>query len=174
MSIAFQVGRLEVGTSDQLYNRLFTLGDTGDPAQANMVDATGDYVIRPPSNTIITRICGCVTKNGNFDLDKYGNDELATGITITAKDSGDNVIHTFNPLPISRLWHWSMLMSRDFDQVANGVIPLRWTIAKTGRPAIFNGFLGEYMCINIPVPLTGIDFHFLQAQGFELNAGRLA
>lgn len=159
-------------TTDRIDQLLDSVGNgSGTTEQATTAD---EYMYKPGAGVvaILERLLIGIEDNAKFAAEKYsGIAALSTGITFTIKNSADAVIHTFNPLPIKKTWHYGMLAGSDElpsdYTTGNDRTLVRWTFAKAGYPVILNGDEGEYLSCNVPDDLTTLVSQIMQVQGYK-------
>lgn len=155
----------------QRLDQLFSTGGDGT-GTTNMATTAAAYYLTPPDNTIydIFRLNVVMQDSGKWRGDYYtAAGSLASGIVITHENAG-GVIHTFNPLPIKSIGHWSLLSGIDVFPtnftVGNDLFYIRWTLARgTGDPYTVDGREGEFIKINVQDSLAALVEHYIQAQG---------
>ena len=168
--IPYSSGTKDVGTTHNRVDQLLSLDGIGTLAQANMADAQGSYTFKPTQNVVLYRV-NMVLVRGSANVKGYnGGTALTTGIIFHTRDKDDQIIHTFSPLPVKTLAQYSLLAGVDAGEIQNGVVPVRWTFERAGRPAVLNGFNGEYFECLIADDLSSWDDHYMQVQGFILNS----
>jgi hypothetical protein len=158
--------------ADRIDQLLDSTGDgTGTTEQATTAD---EYMYKPGAGVvaILERVLIGIEDNAKFAAEKYaGIAALANGITFTIKDSNDDVIHTFNPQPIKKTWHYGLLAGSDElpseYTTGNDRTLIRWTLTKGGYPVILNGDEGEYLSCNIPDSLATLVSQIMQVQGYK-------
>lgn len=155
---------------DQLFS---TGGDGSGTTNMNVAVATDFKIVASTETEMqITRILFKM-RDANMRLNQFGGiATLTNGITITARDTNDAVLHTFNPLVIKSLDDFGLLAGLDSviePSVGDDTWYCRWTLEKAGRPIIL--FPAQYLMIDINDDLSGLTEFYAQAQGFTWEAG---
>ena len=132
---------------------------------------TQTFMIKPGASEIITlermNIAAASLNWNNATL--YGTLTLANGMRIyMGNDDGETIDYT-DQQRIKAWPHWGLFAGSDVPVEGNAgadSLLVRWTFSKgTGRPIELVGSQGDYLAIDVPDDMSGLDYQYAMVQG---------
>lgn len=142
-------------------------------ATGNYAGAPVEFGVAPPygERYVITRLIVSVKDSGSIDADKYGNGvTLTNGIIVAVKRGAAVIVSLTNGDPVHTNAEWAeKCYDADISDYGAGdnFLHARWTFAKTGRPVVLDGELGDRLVVILNDDFTGLTGHRFTVNGYR-------